>query len=83
MSNIFKSMRATEIFSNMLSIYFLVSYHIVGLRTCCALDGWVVVALEFWLLSGAIVTPRLLQLGCFPGVCCWATLSLAMGWYIV
>ena len=66
MSNIFKSIRVREIFSNMLSIYFLVSYHIVKFQTSCTLDSWVIATLKFWLLSKAIVTPKLLQLDFFP-----------------
>ena len=69
MSNIFKSIRVTEIFSNMLFIYFLVSYHIVKFQT--------------YFSGKAIVTPKLLQLECFPKICCSATLSLAIRWYIV
>ena len=34
------------------------------------------------LLSKAIVTPKLLQLECLPKICCSATLSLAIRWYI-
>ena len=37
-SNIFQSIKVREIFANMLSIYFLVSYHIVKFQTCCTVD---------------------------------------------
>ena len=39
--------------------------------------------LKFLLLSKACVIPKLLQLEYFPKICCSATLSLAIRWYIV
>ena len=83
MSNIFKSIKVREIFSNMLCFYCLVSYHIVKFQTCCTVDSRVIATLKFCLLSKAIVTPKLLQLEYFPKICCSATLSLAIRWYIV
>ena len=83
MSNIFKSIKVREIFSNMLYIYFLVSYHIVknkmaatGVNKMAAMDF-------FSTLSKGLITQKVLQLQFFHEICCSATLSLAIRWYIV
>ena len=83
MSNIFKSIKVREIFSNMLSIYFLVSYDIVknkmaatGVNKMAAVDF-------FSTLSKGLITKKVLQLQFFHEICCSATLSLAIRWYIV
>ena len=73
MSNIFKSIKVREIFSNMLYIYFLVSYHIVK-NKMAAMGVNKMAAVDFFsTLSKGLITQ----------ICCSATLSLAIRWYIV
>ena len=57
MSNIFKSIKVREIFSNMLYIYFLVSYHIV--KNKMAAEDF------FSTLSKGLITQKVLQLQFF------------------
>ena len=55
----------------------------VKFLTCCTLDSRVIATLKLLMLSKFIVTAKLLQLKYFPKICCSATLSLTIRWYIV